>query len=296
MDHITTPDGRVLEILQTGRPDGFPLVYHGGTPSSAVEFGTRDRAAAAAGLRLITYSRPGYGASTPRSDLDTPWRIADDVTDTVAILDALGVAEFVTLGWSGGGPRALGCAALLPGRCRAACSLAGVAPYGVDGLDWAVGMGPENVRDFEASLQGRAALTPFIEEQVIAMAHGTAEDIAQVFGELVDEVDAAAMTGEVADYLARSNRHASRQGATGLLEDNLVLVRPWGFDVSAIDVPVSIWQGAHDLMVPFAHGQWLAGQVAGASVHLFDDEGHVSLLSRFDEMLAELRELAALDR
>ena len=93
-----------------------------------------------------------------------------------------------------------------------------------------------------------------------------------------------------------ANRHASRQGATGLLEDNLVLVRPWGFDVSAIDVPVSIWQGAHDLMVPFAHGQWLAGQVAGASVHLFDDEGHVSLLSRFDEMLAELRELAALDR
>ena len=65
--------------------------------------------------------------------------------------------------------------------------------------------------------------------------------------------------------------------------------------MGAIGVPVSIWQGAHDLMVPFAHGRWLAGQVAGARVHLIDDEGHVSLLSRFGEMLTELRELAGLD-
>jgi pimeloyl-ACP methyl ester carboxylesterase len=292
MDLITTPDGRRLEFWTAGPEDGLPLVYHGGTPSAAVPFETRDRAAAAAGLRLVTYSRPGYGASTPRADLDHEWCVADDVTDTVTILDALGIGEFVTLGWSGGGPRALACAALLPDRCRAACSLAGVAPYGADGLDWTAGMGPENVRDFEAALAGRAALQPLVEAQVAEMADGTAEVIAEVFGQLVDEVDAAALTGDIAEYLAASNRRASLQGAVGLLEDNLVETRPWGFDVTRITVPVSIWQGAHDLMVPFGHGAWLADHVAGARVHLFDDEGHVSLLSRLDEIYAELRELA----
>jgi pimeloyl-ACP methyl ester carboxylesterase len=292
MELITTPDGRELEFWLTGPEDGLPLVYHGGTPSAAVPFETRDRAAAEAGLRLVTYSRPGYGASTPRADLDREWQIADDVTDTVELLDALGIGEFVTLGWSGGGPRALACAALLPGRCLAACSLAGVAPYDADGLDWAAGMGPENVRDFEAALAGRAALTPHIEQQVEEMAHGTAEAVAEVFGQLVDEVDAAALTGDIAEYLAASNRRASLQGAVGLLEDNLVEIRPWGFEVGAITVPVSIWQGAHDLMVPFGHGSWLASRVPGARVHLFDEEGHVSLLSRLPEMYAELRELS----
>lgn len=290
MDLITTPDGRDLEFWQAGPEDGLPLVYHGGTPSAAVPFETRDRAAAEAGLRLVTYSRPGYGASTPRTDRE--WRIADDVADTVTLLDALGLGEFVTLGWSGGGPRALACAALLPDRCRAACSLAGVAPYGAAGLDWSAGMGPENVRDFEAALAGRDALAPLIAEQVGEMAHGTAESIAEAFGGLVDEVDAAALTGDLAGYLAESNRRASAQGAVGLLEDNLVEIRPWGFDVGEIVVPVSIWQGAHDLMVPYGHGRWLAGQIPTARVHLFDDEGHVSLLSRLPEMYAELRELA----
>lgn len=292
MEQLATPDGLRLDVLLAGPEDGYPLVYHGGTPSTAVPFGIRDRAVAAAGLRLITYSRPGYGGSTPRSGRDRDWRVADDVADTVAILDALGVDEFVTLGWSGGGPRALGCAALLPRRCRAACSLAGVAPYDAEGLDFTAGMGPDNVRDFDAAVSGREALEPFIEAEVAEMARGTAETIAAAFGELVDEVDAAALTGEIADYLARSNRQASVQGTAGLLEDSLVLARPWGFDVAEIAVPVSIWQGAHDLMVPYGHGQWLAEHVPGARVHLFGDEGHVSLLTRHEEMLTELRELA----
>jgi len=294
MDLVTTSSGRHLEVLCQGPEDGFPLVYHGGTPSSAEPFALLERALAGAGLRLITYSRPGYGGSTPRPDRDRPWQVADDVPDTVAILDELGVGEFVTLGWSGGGPRALACAALLPRRCRAALSLAGVAPYAVPGLDWTAGMGPENIRDFEASLSGRAALEPLIEEQVAEMARGTAANLAEMFGELVDEVDARALTGEVADYLARSNRRASRQGAVGLLEDNLTIVEPWGFDLAEIRVPVSIWQGSHDLMVPPAHGRWLAAHVPGARVHLFDEEGHISLWTRVDEMLAELRELAGL--
>jgi pimeloyl-ACP methyl ester carboxylesterase len=72
----------------------------------------------------------------------------------VAVLDGLGARQFVTVGWSGGGPHALACAALLPGRCLAAASLAGLAPAQAEGLDWVAGMGPENVTEFSAAGQG----------------------------------------------------------------------------------------------------------------------------------------------
>ena len=290
-DHVSLPDGRTLEILTGGASDGFPLLFHGGTPSAAVPYDAMGRAAEEAGLRLVTYSRPGYGASSPRPAGTSPV-LADDVADSLAILDALGVGDFVTLGWSGGGPRALACAALVPDRCRAAASLAGVAPADAEGLDWTAGMGAENVRDFELAARGREALLPVVDDDAAAMATITAEQLVEGLGDLTDEVDAAALTGAFADYLAATFRHAMTQGSLGYLEDSLQVMRPWGFEVGDIAVPVAVWQGAHDRMVPFAHGQWLGSRIRGARVHLFDDEGHVSLVHRLPEMFAELRELA----
>lgn len=295
MDHVTTPDGLQLDVLTMGPEDGYPFLFHGGTPSAAVPYAGFEPILERLSLRLITYSRPGYGTSTPRPDRADPWTVADDARDSVAVLDELGAGEFVTLGWSGGGPRALACAALLPQRCRAAVSLAGLAPYGAPGLDWEAGMGPENVRDFAAARNGRGAVEPILVEQVAEMRDVTATDVVASFGGLVDHVDAGALTGELAEYIAECFRRAAVQGVTGLLDDTMVLARAWGFDLTTIDVPVSIWQGAHDLMVPFGHGQWLAAQVPGARVHLFEDEGHISLVHRFGEMLAELRELAGVE-
>ncbi|HET6167974.1 MAG TPA: alpha/beta fold hydrolase [Marmoricola sp.] len=292
MDHVTTPDGLHLEVLTMGPEDGYPFLFHSGTPSAAVVFEPFRPILERLSLRLITYSRPGYGTSTPRPERSEPWTVADDVVDSVAVLDEVGAGEFVTLGWSGGGPRALACAALLPERCRAAVSFAGLAPYDAPGLDWFAGMGPENVRDFTAATEGREVVEPLLAEQVAMMANVTAAEIVASFGQLVDSVDAGALTGELAEYLAASFRRATAQGVVGLLDDSMVLAAPWGFDLRAIDVPVGVWQGAHDLMVPFGHGRWLAATIPGARVHLFDDEGHVSLVHRFDEMLAELRELA----
>jgi pimeloyl-ACP methyl ester carboxylesterase len=51
---------------------------------------------------------------------------------------------------------------------------------------------------------------------------------------------------------------------------------------------VSIWQGAHDRMVPFSHGKWLAAHVPGARVHLYDDEGHISLVQQLPRILEDL--------
>jgi len=285
---VRTKDGRDLEVLRDGPPGARPLIYHSGTPTAAVEFPPLADAAADRGWQLVTWSRPGYGDSTPN-----PGRsVADVTTDTAAVLDHLGQDSFVTLGWSGGGPHALACAALMPDRCAAAATLAGVAPYPAEGLDWLAGMGPENVEEFGASIESPVALTIYLEAQVPDLAEVTGEQVAEMLGGLIDEVDRAALTGDFADMLAAALRRAVSSGIAGWRDDDLAFAKPWGFDLSDITVPVSVWQGAHDRMVPYAHGTWLAAHIPGAHVHLHADEGHLSLASQLPRILDDLQQIA----
>ena len=290
----TTADGRTLEVLTGGAEDGYPLLFHGGTPSAAAPYARLDEIMVTAGLKLVTYSRPGYGGSTPRTCDETGPRIADDVDDSVAVLDHLGIDDFLTLGWSGGGPRALACAALLPDRCRAAATLAGVAPYDAKGLDWAAGMGQENVEDFEAAVQGREVYERLLEKTMPPTFEATPEQLVDAFGGLVTAVDAAFVTGDFAEYLSRVFHHAGAQGVVGVRDDGQAIVAPWGFGLADLTVPVAVWQGRKDAMVPFSHGEWLAANVAGAQAHLFEDEGHLSLFAQMDAILGDLKELAGI--
>ena len=75
----------------------------------------------------------------------------------------------------------------------------------------------------------------------------------------------------------------------GWLDDDLAFVQPWGFDLAALSVPTFVWQGSDDLMVPFRHGQWLAGQIPGVTAHLERGEGHLSIaVGSLGRMLDEL--------
>jgi pimeloyl-ACP methyl ester carboxylesterase len=289
---VTTTDGRELEVLTGGDPDGFPWLFHSGSPSAAVPYEPFSTMAADSGLRMITYSRPGYGAST-RRERERP-QMADDLADMTTILDALGAERFVTLGWSGGGPRALACAALLPGRCLAAATLAGVGPKDGDGLDWFAGMAAENVAEYTEASKGIEAYTAFMTEELGPMKDVTGDQVAASLGGLVTPVDQAFCTDAFAEWLAAEFRGSLAQGVGGAVDDGLAAVAPWGYDLTTITVPVAVWQGAQDAMVPFAHGQWLAAHVPGARPHLYDDEGHLSLIARLPEILDELKELAGL--
>ena len=288
---VPTPDGRDLEVLDAGPCDGFPLVFHFGTPQGAVPNGILERPAVERGLRVISYSRPGYGGSSPRADASTAV-VADDAEDVAVILDHLGLSEFVTLGWSGGGPRALACAAMLPDRCQAATAGVSFAPPAEFDGDIRDGMGAENVAEYTAAFTSREALEKFLTEEGSALFTLTAANIADVLGDLAPPVDRAALTGELAELMAVAARAAGRQGIRGWLDDDLTHIRPWGFDLGAITVPVAIWQGTEDRMVPFAHAQWLATKIPGVRAHLVEGEGHLSLFMKMDEILDDLLDLA----
>jgi pimeloyl-ACP methyl ester carboxylesterase len=285
MTNLRLADGRILEYLVAGPADGTPLVFHHGTPFAAILFDPLVEAAARHGLRTVVYSRPGYAGSSPQ-----PGRtVASAAEDTVALLAELRAERFVTVGWSGGGPHALACAALLPGRCVAAATLAGVAPYRAEGLDWLDGMGAENVDEFGAATAGVEPLTAYLGEQAAAMAQVQGKEIAAALGDLISDVDRKALTDAFAEYAASAFRKAVSEGIAGWRDDDLAFITDWGFDLAAIQTPVAIWQGAEDRMVPFAHGRWLASHVSGATEQLRPAEGHLSLvLDRFGDVVGEL--------
>ena len=270
---VTAPDGRSLDAAVAGPEDGTPLVFHHGTPGAVILFEPFIEDAATRGFRFITYSRPGYGGSTRH-----PGRsVADCATDVSALVDHLGAPRFCTIGWSGGGPHALACAALLPDRVIAAATIAGVAPYPAEGLDWMAGMGEENVEEFGAALAGPEALGLYLEGEARALADLRGDEIIEALGDLVSDVDKAALTGALGEFLAGNFHEALGEGMWGWFDDDLAFVRDWEFRPSSIRIPATIWQGAHDRMVPFAHGKWLAASVSSVRARLEPDHGHLSL-------------------
>ena len=283
-DHVRLPDGRRLDMRVSGPADGFPLMFHHGTPGAATPVRALERAAHKRGLRLVTTSRPGYGDSSRQ-----PGRlVADVVADTAAVLAAIGAERCLVAGWSGGGPHALACGARL-GAAAAVLVIAGVAPREAEGLDWTAGMGQENITEFSAAVQGEDTLRSYLLQEREQLKGITAADLASSLETLLPDVDRAVLTGEFAEDMAASFREAVRMGAEGWLDDDLAFVGPWGFDLEEISVPVMIWQGSADLMVPFSHGQWLASQLPAASAHLQPGEGHLSVgLGALDHMLDEL--------
>jgi pimeloyl-ACP methyl ester carboxylesterase len=98
------------------------------------------------------------------------------------------------------------------------------------------------------------------------------------FPTLLSAVDAAAFSPDLGRYLWSSGHDGLAPGDEGWWEDSWALVRPWGFDLEAIEVPVQLWHGRHDQFVPFQHGQWLAARIPGVDAHLTEEDGHITLL------------------
>ncbi|MGA7173670.1 MAG: alpha/beta fold hydrolase [Candidatus Dormiibacterota bacterium] len=270
---VTAADGRLLDVVECGEIGDPTVVVHHGTPGARGLFDGWQRDAEQKGIRLIGYSRPGYGAST-RSPGRSARQAADD---TLAIAEQLELSKLATWGYSGGGPHALSCAALLPDLVVAASTIASVAPYGAEGLDFLAGMGEGNVEEFAAILGGEAVTRPMHEAAVAAMAT-TVEGVIEEMGSVRSPPDRAAIREHLGDWMVSLFREAFEHGADGWIDDDLAFVDPWGFELSEIRVPLQLWQGQHDLMVPRGHGEWLAAHLPKAEWHYLPDSGHLTLL------------------
>jgi pimeloyl-ACP methyl ester carboxylesterase len=105
----------------------------------------------------------------------------------------------------------------------------------------------------------------------------------------LSELDAAALTGEFAGFL-HSTLVDAVASLDGWFDDDLAFVKPWGFDVGVIRVPVLLRQGVQDLMVPPDHGRWLAARIPGVEAEIAAGEGHLTLAAEIGRVHAWLAE------
>jgi pimeloyl-ACP methyl ester carboxylesterase len=271
---LTTPDGRALDHVVAG--DGPLVISLHGTPQGHPLAPELVAAAAEVGVRVAAPARPGYAGSTR-----LPGRsVADCVPDVLALADALGADRFAVVGASGGGPHALACGALAADRCVAVATVAGVGPWEMAGLEFLAGMGEGNEVEFAAAVAGeqplRELIGPWRESMLAGGPQGTYDALVTV----LSPPDRAVFTAAYAEEFHRGVETALRDSVDGWVDDDLAFVRHWGFELADVRVPVSLWQGGQDLMVPPAHGQWLADHLPSCTPRLLPDDGHLTLLLR----------------
>jgi pimeloyl-ACP methyl ester carboxylesterase len=266
---------RVVTVYEDGDPSGPVILYHHGTPGAGGPFTAWVDDVRARGARLISYDRPGYGASSP-----APGRtVADAAADSAAIMDALGVDRFVTWGISGGAPHALACAARLPERVAAVACLGGVAPFYAPGLNFFRGMGEDNLVEFGLAMAGREHLEPFLEQAAEQMLNASAADLADAIASLVSPPDRVALEAGVAEWWAAGMQANFSSGVGGWLDDDFAFLNPSGYGLDTIAVPTLIVHGHQDQFVPVDHGDWLARIIPGAEAWIAAEQGHLSLMT-----------------
>lgn len=270
-------DGRTLRTYDGGADaaDGLTVVWHHGSPQTGAPLQPLLAAAAARGIRLLSYGRPSYGGSSPLPGRD----VASAAADVAQLADALGVARFAVMGASGGGPHALACAALLPGRVTGVVCLAGLAPF-TEEFDWFAGMASGG--GLRAAAAGRDARERYAASDEFAP-------------DSFIPADWTALSGAWSSLAADAGR-ASDAGPDGLIDDDVAYVAPWGFDLAEIAAPVLLVQGGRDRVVPPAHANWLIRNLRRAELWLRPDDGHISILDACPVAMDWLKAQDASDR
>ncbi len=281
-------DGRRLGYLSCGDESGLTVFYCHGFPGSRLEVLLADRMAAYHSIRLVGVDRPGYGLSDAKPGRSLiSW--ADDI---VALADYLNVTRFSVLGVSGGVPYAIACAFMLPSRLFSAGLACGLAPIRKAGiLD-----GMTLINRFGLMLSAkvpsliRTALVPL--SILLRRRPAIALSIMASRAKLPDR--SYLRRKDVGTVMCATFREAMRFGVAGAVSDLRLYGTGWGFQLDDIRVPVDLWHGEKDRIVPVAMGRWLANAIPDCQARFLPQHGHFSLI--LEGMQAMLGQFVARNR
>ncbi|GGA06665.1 alpha/beta fold hydrolase [Dyella caseinilytica] len=280
--NVVLADGRNMTFAQYGSPDGHPVLYFHGTPSSRLEpLLIGDDTFVRLGLRIIAPDRPGMGRSSfqPHRSF-THWPV-----DAIALADALGLGKFSVLGNSGGGVYAAACAARIPERLHSAVIVSGA---------WRMDQSQVLAHlHFMTRLAWRLAKhAPMLLGLLLrSMAASAGKDLTQMKSILPQpDYDAFEYPGryEAFGYMFRE---ALRQGTRGAAWDMRLYVHPLGVRLQDIQMPLHVFHGEKDANVPMALVRETLIAIPTAKLTTYPHEAHLSTLcNRFDDIAQALLE------
>lgn len=283
---VELPDGRHLGYAEVGDPAGAPLLQFHSNPGSRLDFAfaQHDQALRAAGVRLIGVDRPGYGLSQPK-----PGRgHADWPADVTALADSLELDRFAVLGYSRGGKYALACAALIPERLTAVGMLSTGTTPDMPGYAHAF---PRLAR-LEFAFARRA---PGVWTRVTnsSIRRGN-KDPAAVLAPFKLVLRSPADRKLLASYpheIAGTILEAARQGPTQWRMEETNQPDPLDFNVDDVKLPVKIWHGTADTLVPIVQARHLADRLPSAELMELAGVGHLHTPDRVAQIASELTQL-----
>jgi len=280
---IKLKDGRTLGYAEYGNPQDKLVFHFHGSSSSRLERPPDENILPTAGIRLITVDRPGHVLSHFQPNR----RLLDWPDDVAALADHLTIDKFAVSGWSFGGPHAMACAYKIPERLTAVGLISSFAPY--DRPDATAGMARFN----KISL-GLARWMPWWLGRQFMKMQGRAlrdnpEDTAHKMMSSLPEADQEVLSDpQVKEVLLLSLSEAYRTGADGAAWEGAMLVRPWGFRLQDITIPIHIWHGEADVNDPLQCGEYLRDTIPNTRTTFFPNEGHFLIMKRWGEILIEL--------
>lgn len=277
---LTLPDGRRIGFARYGAPQGWPVLYCHGLPSSRLEARLVAATAKRLKIHLIALDRPGYG----RSDPLPPARVADWPQDLQHLTAHLKIQRFAVLGVSGGGPYALACGWCLRARVSA---LGLVCPLGpVAQPELRQGMSPAARWAFFLTQHAPWALKLFFGNPTARfLRHFPDFTFALLMRHLPARDRLTLADLKIREVFRATIREGLRHGAAGPLRDFVQYIQPWGVELATIQQPVTLWHGEADTVVPHAHSRYLAERLSKAKLHILPGEGHYSLPAGYAEAI-----------
>ncbi|KJK11224.1 hypothetical protein UB45_14800 [Terrabacter sp. 28] len=271
---VRLPGGRRLDVWQGGDAGGFPVLFFHGTPGGRLQAALGDGAARRAGVRLVAFSRPGYGGST-----DAPTTLGTVADDASHFMGDLGVRRYAVLGVSGGGPYALATAARHADRVTGVGVVAGIGPV----LELDPGAAAEPA--VQAALAGDAELAVVLQDAAATRAEPPGSPTSAHRPRLRV---GAFVSPEVLEPWTATGRPGT-PSYRGASRDALAFSAGWDLEPAAVRAPVTLWYGDHDRVVGLEHARWLHAHLPTSRLVVHEGAGHhATLMAHWADVLTDL--------
>lgn len=271
------PHGRKLGYDEYGSPDGKPIFYLHGSPSSRLEVKlyVSEDLLQSLNVRLVAVDRPGMG----RSDFQPNRALLDFPKDLLALADHLNIRRFSILAYSLGGPYGLACAYAIPERLTKVGIVSGAALFTEPELITNIN---EGTRKFLTMPREKPFLSRlFLWMMLDVMPRIAPKQFIAGAAAVLPEADRAVVSDpKIQKGFVNAVREAMRQGTRGGFHESLLAVTDYGFRLQEIQTPIKLWHGEADQNVPVAMARFVESAVPKCEAKFYPDEGHLSLFKK----------------